>query len=138
MYNLKYYLDAFSNSCRYPLVNALLKEVEIYGVDAELDICYLKNMYIDGVNPILYVFTEVKILKFTVDNDKDFNVTVNIFNRCDVKNISYTHAIYDDEYSVSFNVGDENIKIDPNTDTKINHSVRYHRAIPTIINYLKK
>lgn len=137
IYNLKYYTDIVTGSSKYKLERALLDEARIYGVDDENDICYLQNLFVENKNPILYVFTNEKVIMFLVDNESDCNITVKLCKKSNLKNISYTHAYYDSEYTVEFLMNGEKIVLVPNNDTNTIHSYKFNNNAKNIIEYLK-
>lgn len=137
VYNLNYYLNMLNESYRYTLSKLLLNEAKQFGVDIEKDICYLKNLFLEDEAPILFVFTAEKVLAFSVDNEKESNITVKICNKIDLKNISYIHAYYDSEYQVKFFMNDEEIVLIPEKDTNTHHASSFNDNLKHIIEYLK-
>lgn len=138
MLDIDFYNDKYSSKFIYPREYAIIDAVYDYGV-CDDDICYLKK----DDEPIMYVFSDDKVVKFTVDNNKSW-FTYLLEGNADVKVISRKlgelrnkqYITKRKRYVVSFEFDGDTVVLDPINDSLPCAEELYINEIDNIIDIL--
>lgn len=122
----------------HELYKILLEEAEGFEIDIHEDIFYIKNLWIEDKLPILFVFSDKKIIKISIEDSEKSLLSVEFCDRSKISSVKYLKNYNLGESVLNFKINDIESILNPLEDVNEHHIKNYIQLVDDIIKYLKK
>lgn len=133
IYNELYNIVAYDSNYKYEKI--LLLEVKRFNIDFENSIVYIQNLFLDNKKSRLFVFSPDKVILLSIEDEKDYLISVQFSNRAEIVDFWYGKKYYDKQYQISFNLHGTECVLTPSIDTNSYHVGNYNEIAERIVEY---
>ena len=95
----------------------------------------MQNLFLEDKTTRLFIFTNSNIIILSIEDEREYIISVQFFRKEEVVNFKYKKKYYDKKYEILFTLNQVEYLLNPKMDTNSYHVYDYNEIIEDIIYY---